>query len=58
VEWWDRKEGPLPHPDVEYPELDRAAAFVCTENTCSLPIFEPAKIGLFLAAKNGKRSAE
>jgi len=55
VEWWDRKEGPLPHHDVEYPELDRAAAFVCTENTCSLPIFEPAKIGVFLAAKNGKR---
>jgi uncharacterized protein YyaL (SSP411 family) len=48
VEWWDEKEGPLPNPDVKYPALDRAAAFVCTERSCSAPIFDEAKISVFV----------
>jgi uncharacterized protein YyaL (SSP411 family) len=43
-EWWDKSEGAMPNPDVQYPSLPKAAAFICTENRCSLPIFEPAKI--------------
>jgi hypothetical protein len=39
VELWDRREGPLPNPDVAYPELKAAAAFVCSENRCSAPAF-------------------
>ena len=39
VDWWDRSEGKLPNPDIEYPELDRAAAFACTNRLCSLPSF-------------------
>ncbi len=48
VEWWDRTEGALPNPDVSYPSPKRAAAFVCTENRCSLPIYVPAQIVEFL----------
>jgi len=48
MEWWDEKEGPLPNPDVPYPTLDRAAAFVCTDRSCSAPIFETAKIDAFI----------
>jgi uncharacterized protein YyaL (SSP411 family) len=44
LEWWDVKEGKLPNPDVEYPQLPRAAAFVCTSRTCSPPIFESATL--------------
>jgi uncharacterized protein YyaL (SSP411 family) len=44
LEWWDVKEGKLPNPDVEYPQLARAAAFVCTSRTCSPPIFESASL--------------
>jgi uncharacterized protein YyaL (SSP411 family) len=44
VEWWDKREGTLPNADVEYPELSRAAAFVCTERSCSSPITDPAKL--------------
>ena len=44
LEWWDVKEGKLPNPDVEYPQLPRAAAFVCTSRTCSPPIFESASL--------------
>ncbi|HWY09409.1 MAG TPA: DUF255 domain-containing protein [Candidatus Acidoferrales bacterium] len=44
LEWWDVKEGKLPNPDVEYPQLSRAAAFVCTSRTCSPPIFEPVSL--------------
>ena len=38
VEWWDPAEGTLPNPDVQYPQLKTAAAFLCTSNTCSPPI--------------------
>jgi uncharacterized protein len=44
IEWWDRREGNMPNPDVQYPRLGRAAAFICTDSTCSLPIFEADKI--------------
>lgn len=44
IEWWDKAEGALPNPDVQYPQLDQAAAFICVNNACSTPIFEPAKI--------------
>ncbi len=40
LEWWDRREGRLPNPDVQYPELKTSAAFVCTDRTCSSPIFK------------------
>ncbi len=55
VEWWDTQEGPLPNPDVEYPTLDRTAAFVCTEWRCSAPIFESAGLDNFLHGKNKGR---
>jgi len=44
VEWWDTVEGRLPNPDVQYPELSRAAAFICTNRACSPPIFNPADL--------------
>lgn len=40
IEWWDRTEGPLPHPDVAYPELTKPAAYVCTAGRCSRPSYE------------------
>jgi uncharacterized protein len=49
LEWWDRREGPLPNPDIRYPELSRAAAFVCTARRCSLPIHRDEDIAGFLA---------
>ena len=44
IEWLDRREGPLPAADVEYPELPEAAAFACANGACSLPVFSPAGI--------------
>jgi hypothetical protein len=44
LEWWDTREGKLPNPDVQYPELNKAAAFVCTSRVCSAPIFNPADL--------------
>lgn len=49
AEWWDQTEGKLPNPDVSYPSLKRPAAFVCTENRCSLPIYQPEGVAEFLA---------
>jgi hypothetical protein len=57
VEWWDQAEGPLPNPDVQYPALDRAAAFVCTENRCSLPAFIPEDLPERIAATRGAGDA-
>ncbi len=44
VEWWDKREGPMPNPDVKYPELPKPAAFACASKTCSLPVFDPDKV--------------
>jgi uncharacterized protein YyaL (SSP411 family) len=44
IEWWDRSEGPLPNPDIEYPELSQAAAFACANGVCSLPVFAPGEV--------------
>ena len=44
VEWLDETEGPLRNADVEYPRIDKAAAFLCTDRSCSLPIFTPEKL--------------
>lgn len=43
VEWFDESEGPLPNADVEYPRVAKAAAFICTDRSCSAPIFTPDK---------------
>jgi uncharacterized protein YyaL (SSP411 family) len=48
LDWWDRREGPLPHADVAYPKLKRAAAFVCTDQRCSTPIVQAEDIQAFL----------
>jgi uncharacterized protein len=44
VESWDRARGRLPHADVDYPKLDRPAAFACSAGACSLPIFKPSEL--------------
>jgi uncharacterized protein len=44
VDWWDRDEGPLPNPEINYPQLDRAAAFACTASACSMPVFSSPEI--------------
>ncbi len=51
IEWYDRAEGPLMRMDVDYPTLSKPAAFVCTGNACSSPIFGVEK----LMAKRDKR---
>jgi uncharacterized protein len=37
TEWLDRKKGPLPNQNVDYPELEKSAVFICTGDTCSSP---------------------
>ena len=49
LEWFDSREGPLPRADVEYPKLREAAAFFCTNGTCSLPVSTPEKLAQKLA---------
>ena len=44
IEWWDKGEGPLTNMDVQYPDLDRAAAFICTQQRCSSPILAANKL--------------
>ena len=45
VEWWDKREGAMPNPDVQYPEMPRAAGFVCGDGRCSSPVYDPASLG-------------
>jgi uncharacterized protein YyaL (SSP411 family) len=44
VDWWDRREGKLPDPSITYPDLKRPAAFACTANACSTPVYEGSDI--------------
>src|SRR4051794_2013775 len=44
TEWWDPREGPMPNPDVQYPEFRTAAAFLRTSGTCSAPITDAEKL--------------
>jgi uncharacterized protein len=45
VEWWDKRDGKLSNPDVDYPDYpDGPAAFACTRKFCSLPVTEAAAI--------------
>jgi len=44
IDWWDKREGAMPNPDVRYPELARAAAFICTGNACSQPVFSALEL--------------
>jgi uncharacterized protein len=41
LEWYDPAAGPLPRADIEYPTLPKPAAFLCTNNTCSSPVYSP-----------------
>jgi uncharacterized protein YyaL (SSP411 family) len=44
LEWFDRREGPLPAADIDYPEMPQAAAFACANGACSIPVFSPADV--------------
>jgi uncharacterized protein YyaL (SSP411 family) len=55
LEWWDTREGPLTNPDVQYPELDRAAAFACANHICSLPSFNESDLKTAINNMAGNR---
>ncbi|MEM7776921.1 MAG: hypothetical protein AAF732_15035, partial [Pseudomonadota bacterium] len=44
VDFWDPTRGPMLNPDVTYPKMERAAAFACANQICSLPVFKPAEL--------------
>ena len=58
IDWWDKREGPLPNPDVQYPEMDQPAAFACTNRICSQPVFDPAELAPTVARMLAARSTE
>jgi uncharacterized protein YyaL (SSP411 family) len=41
---WDRTAGPLRNTAVQFPPVKAAAAFICSETSCSLPIKDPADL--------------
>ncbi|MBV8406249.1 MAG: hypothetical protein JOY64_01355, partial [Alphaproteobacteria bacterium] len=49
IEWLDRREGPLPANDVEYPEMPQAAAFACANGACSAPVVSPDDVHAIVA---------
>ncbi len=44
LEWLDPREGKLPNPDVEYPDLGEPAAFACSNRICSYPSFSAEEL--------------
>jgi uncharacterized protein YyaL (SSP411 family) len=49
IEWLDRREGPLPAADIDYPEMQEAAAFACANGACSVPVFAPDEVHRIVA---------
>ena len=49
VDWWDPAEGALPNDNIEYPELERAALFACTDSACSQPMYEGDSVDAAIA---------
>ncbi len=50
TEWYDSAEGSLPGSDISFPKLPQAAAFVCTGNLCSAPVFDAKALTTMLEA--------
>jgi uncharacterized protein YyaL (SSP411 family) len=46
LEWLDLREGKLPNPDVEYPDLGEPAAFACSNRICSYPSFNAEELAV------------
>src|SRR5258708_39161950 len=44
TEWYDPQEGKLPGPEISFPKLQKPAAFLCTGNSCSAPMSDPAAL--------------
>ena len=44
LEWLDSREGKLPNPDVEYPDMDQPAAFACSNRICSYPTYSAEEL--------------
>ncbi|HZJ16937.1 MAG TPA: hypothetical protein VFD27_17920, partial [Chthoniobacteraceae bacterium] len=51
LEWFDRREGPLPRNDVPYPDLAEPAAFFCSKGVCSSPMTTPEQLARKLPPK-------
>ncbi len=58
VDWWDPAEGPMPNPDITYPELEEPAAFACANELCSLPVFKPVDLTKTVALMMSRRRVE
>ncbi|MEP6957036.1 MAG: hypothetical protein ABI883_09425, partial [Chthoniobacterales bacterium] len=55
IEWSDPTAEKLPNPDVEFPPIDEAAAFVCTDRRCSRPIIDGAQLAAFAGIKSAPK---
>jgi uncharacterized protein len=49
IEWFDRREGPLPAADIDYPDMPQAAAFACANGACSVPVFTSEEVHRIVA---------
>jgi uncharacterized protein len=58
IEWWDTNEGPLANPDVQYPPRKTAAAYVCSDRSCSAPLLQPADLERYLAKRRQPAQAK
>ncbi len=49
IDWWDVSEGPMDNPDVQYPPMETAAAFACSNRICSEPVSDAAQLAKTVA---------
>ncbi|MEM6497385.1 MAG: hypothetical protein AAF709_11745, partial [Pseudomonadota bacterium] len=57
IDRWDPSKGKMPNPDVRYPPMDKAAAFACANQICSLPVFAPEELEKTVARMMSQRTS-
>ncbi|HYM61905.1 MAG TPA: DUF255 domain-containing protein [Thermoanaerobaculia bacterium] len=48
IDWQEPGQKPLPNTTIQYPVLSKAAAFLCTENRCSRPMYAASDLAKML----------
>jgi uncharacterized protein YyaL (SSP411 family) len=52
IEFFDAREGQLPGAaTMEYPQLERPAAFLCRDSVCSRPVFDASELKRLMETK-------
>jgi uncharacterized protein YyaL (SSP411 family) len=57
MEWFDLHDKSSRRPTIPYPDLPQAAAYLCTDNTCSSPVFDKTDLHNLLTRRDSRKNS-